>query len=55
MTIKFMRASGVVAAVVAGVAWSQPGITKTIKIVAVAAAPPGVAKEKFSALRRAVD
>ena len=40
MTNKLMKASGVLAAVIAGVASSQPSAAKTIKMVAVSAAPP---------------
>ena len=44
MTDKLMKAGGVltavIAGVIAGVAWSQPGAAKTIKMVAVSAAPP---------------
>ena len=40
MMNKVMQAGGVLAAVVAGVAWSQPGAAKTIKMVAVSGAPP---------------
>ncbi len=37
---KLMTTGGALAAVIAAVAWSQPGAAKTVKMVAVSAAPP---------------
>ncbi len=40
MSNKLMKIGGVLAAVIAAAAWAQPGAAKTIKMVAVSAAPP---------------
>ncbi len=48
MTCKLIKTGGVLAAVIAAMTWSGPGQAKTIKMVAVSAAPPIVTYVKAS-------